>query len=103
MNEKTLAYLCEKLDSIHEIVLELQRKSDKPIREISTNLIKIDEAAIITGYSKIYLYELIHRKSIPYIKKGRSIRFDKGELEDWMRADRPNIFKETIKSLKKKK
>lgn len=98
MENNILEDLYKKIEDIHKIVSTFK---DKQNSNITTDLIKIEDAAIITGYSKIYLYELVHRKTIPFIKKGRAIRFDKNELEDWMRAGRPNIFKETIKSLKK--
>ncbi len=98
MENNILQDLYKKIDDIHKIVSTFKGKQNS---NITTDLIKIEDATIITGYSKIYLYELIHKKSIPFIKRGRSIRFDKNELENWMRAGRPNIFKETIKNLKK--
>jgi len=62
--------------------------------------VKIDEAVKITGYKKGYIYELVFKNAIPYIKIGRSIRFDPEELDTWMRAGRPHILDQTIKSLK---
>jgi len=103
MDEKALNYLRERVDSIFQIVSQLQKNAERPKALVKTNLIKVEDAMIITGYSKIYIYELIHKQAIPFIKRGRSVRFDKEELENWMRAGRPNIFKETIKSLKNKK
>lgn len=64
-------------------------------------LVKIDEAVKITGYKKGYIYELIFKNAIPYLKIGRSIRFDPEELNAWMRAGSPNILDTTIKSFKK--
>lgn len=68
---------------------------------VQPKLVKIDEAVKITGYKKGYIYELIFKNAIPYIKIGRSIRFDPQELDTWMRAGRPHILDSTIKSLKK--
>lgn len=92
------------LQDIYETVQYLKNKIELSDNNkeayIKTNLIKIDDAAKITGYSKNYIYDLIHKKSIPFIKIGRSIRFDCEELEAWVRSGRPDIFAETINRLK---
>ena len=91
-----------KIDKLEKILSNIGKviitqKEDIPIPQ--KNLIKIDEATKITGYRKGYIYELVHRNAIPYIKRGRSVRFDAKELEEWMRAGRPNIIQETIKRI----
>ena len=63
-------------------------------------LIKVDQAAELTGYKRGYIYELIHRNAIPFIKRGRSIRFDPLELEHWMRAGRPSVIQSTINRMR---
>lgn len=99
--DNVLETISQRIEDIYQIVSNLSNKEEKQKNSVETDLVKIEQAAIITGYTKMYLYELVHKKAIPFIKKGRSIRFDKKELEIWMRADRPNIFIETIKSFKK--
>ena len=102
--EKKLEKINEALSQILELLNDLTKKFElleqSKESRISTTLIKIKEAALLTGYSVNYIYDLIHKKSIPYIKIGRSVRFDCNELEAWVRAGRPDVFNETIKSLK---
>lgn len=92
----------QKLDKLEKILSNIgqviiTQKEEVPLKP--KNLIKIDEATKITGYRKGYIYELVHRNAIPYLKRGRSVRFDPIELEEWMRAGRPNIIQETIKRI----
>jgi excisionase family DNA binding protein len=92
-----------KLDRLEKILTNLGEaviQNSEPQTEPTNKLVKIEQAATQTGYKKGYIYELVHRNAIPYIKRGRSVRFDPEELEAWMRADRPNIIQETIKSLR---
>lgn len=75
-----------KLESIEKILIEIKKSGTISITmEPDPKLIKIDEAAIITGYSKKYLYILVHKKIIPFYKRGKAIRFDPETLREWMR------------------
>ena len=92
-----------RLDRLEKILTNLGEaviQNSEPQSQPTNKLVKIEQAAIQTGYKKGYIYELVHRNAIPYIKRGRSVRFDPEELEAWMRAERPNIIQETIKSLR---
>lgn len=48
------------------------------------DVLDIDEAAMMTGYTKAFLYRLTSSKKIPHYKKCRKLYFKKKELEDWM-------------------
>ena len=92
--------LNNRLEHIENMILDLknQKNPTQPIQ--NQKLVKIEEAAIITGYKKGYIYELVFRNTIPFVKRGRSLRFDSDELENWMRAGRPSVIDRTIRSLK---
>ena len=47
-------------------------------------LVRISVASSITGYSVNYLYHLASSGAIPCVKRGRSLRFDVNELQQWM-------------------
>ncbi len=52
-------------------------------------MITIEEAAIITGLSKSWLYKATCNHTIPYYKpNGKTIYFDRGELDSWMKQNR---------------
>ncbi|MGA2534247.1 MAG: excisionase family DNA-binding protein [Candidatus Aminicenantales bacterium] len=41
-------------------------------------------AAAYIGVSTSYLFKLVSRRRIPYIKLGRLVRFDRQQLDRWM-------------------
>lgn len=84
---------------VSDVVNMLQKKSS-PILDtvIDERLVKIERAAEITGYKKGYLYELVCKNAIPYVRVNRSIRFDPVELDKWMRAGRPHILNNLIRN-----
>lgn len=50
--------------------------------------LNISDCALYTGYAVQTLYSMVCRKEIPYYKRGRSVFFDKGDIEKWMRGMR---------------
>lgn len=58
--------------------------------------LNMEEAAMLTGYSKEHLYRLVCKKKIPYYKSdgGRYTFFKKAELESWLLAHRVNTMAE---------
>ena len=70
---------------------------DKKFEELSKKLtsitliqqkeaLDIEDAALLTGLSKAYLYKLCQSNSIPHYKSkgGKKIYFKKSELNEWM-------------------
>ena len=59
-----------------------------PIRKINTSdAIGIEEVAEMTGYEKITIYKLCHRKEIPFFKNkanGKKSQFSRKEIEEWI-------------------
>lgn len=93
----------DRLENLIQSVLTniIPQQTQNHWRESSIpKLIKVDQAAELTGYKRGYIYELIHRNAIPFIKRGRSVRFDPQELEYWMRAGRPNMIQSTINRMR---
>lgn len=93
----------QRLDNIEKKmsdVVDILQKKDPPIadRVIDERLVRIDRAAEITGYKKGYLYELVYKNAIPYVRINRSIRFDPFELDKWMRAGRPHVLNDLIRN-----
>lgn len=56
---------------------------------IQKTVLNIGEVAILTGYSKKYLYKLTSKNKIPHYKPhGKIIYFNRDELEKWMLRNR---------------
>ena len=50
------------------------------------NVLNMDDASLLTGFSKSHLYKLVCAKEIPHFKSrgGKITYFKKEELEQWM-------------------
>lgn len=51
-------------------------------------LFNIEELTQYLSIPKATLYTWTHQKKIPFIKIGRSIRFDKAEIDEWVNLRR---------------
>lgn len=47
----------------------------------------------ITGFKKNYIYDLVKREKIPFYKVNHSVRFDRKEIDLWMRSGRPDLIR----------
>lgn len=54
---------------------------------IAPRWLTIDEASTYTGFAKGTLYHMVSDRRIPFVKKGRSLRFDRAALDEWMEKD----------------
>lgn len=48
-------------------------------------LLTTAEASDYLKMSKRAIYNRVHRRQIPFIKIGKSLRFSKSQLNDWMK------------------
>lgn len=68
------------------------------------DFLSLEEASLYTGFSKSWLYQLCHRRAIPYYKPGgKKTFFKKSDLDNWMMRNRltslDEIAKEKINEL----
>ncbi len=49
-------------------------------------LLRVPEAATMTGLSKSYLYRMVLSGEIPHIKFGRAVRIPFSDLQRWIDA-----------------
>lgn len=52
------------------------------------NVLTLEEASTLTGYSTAHLYRLTSQREIPHYKRQKKLFFDKAELEGWMKGCR---------------
>ena len=61
------------------------------------NVLNIDDVAILTGMSKGYIYQLTHKRIIPFYKPtGKQMYFDRSEIEAWMKRNRYDTDDEIV-------
>jgi len=56
----------------------------------------IDLAEKITGLAKQTIYQLVSKRKIPYMKKGKRLYFSNTELLDWIRSGRKSTIDEIL-------
>jgi len=53
------------------------------------NVLTMEDVSLLTGLSKSHLYKMTCAHQIPYYKpNGKTIYFDRGEVEAWMKQNR---------------
>jgi len=57
-------------------------------RQATNELLTIREAASLLSISVSTLYGWVWQRRIPFVKVGRALRFDKADLERFIRANR---------------
>ena len=60
-------------------------ENDKP------DIIYVDEALALTGYTKKTIYTKVSRSEIPVVSSGRPLTFSRKELNEWMKKGRPTV------------
>lgn len=71
---------------------EIKRYSLLSAKKVLT----LDEAALLTGLTREYIYRLTCSKAIPFYKpNGRRLYFDRSELEAWLKRNRIATTDET--------
>lgn len=61
---------------------ELQIQPQKVTQE--DEFFNIDELSKLIGLTKSTIYGHVHRNTIPFIKKGRMLRFSKNDILNWL-------------------
>lgn len=71
METKTII---KRLDRIEKLLV----RNAKPI-------LTVDDLINYSGYSRSYIYKLVHRKEIPFYKPGgKNLFFKREEINDWL-------------------
>ena len=50
-------------------------------------LMSVKEAAACTGLSPHTIYTMVSERRIPYVKMGRSVKFDEAMLQAWIKQN----------------
>jgi excisionase family DNA binding protein len=59
-----------------------------PVASPRASLGGLDLAVEVTGLKKPTLYALVHRREIPFLKKGKRLYFKREDLEAWIEEGR---------------
>ena len=56
-----------------------------------SDIIYVDQAVALTGYTKKTIYTKVSRLEIPVVSFGRPLTFSRKELNQWIKKGRPSV------------
>ncbi len=88
--ENPFELILERLDRIERKIDNLENFEPK------VELMNVTQLAEYLDLSKATIYGKVHRDDIPYIKKGKRLRFRKNKIDNWLSSGQ-SMTKEDIK------
>jgi excisionase family DNA binding protein len=83
--ELAVEYFADKISTKIEQRLNLPNNSTSSVNDKTEDVIfNINELSSFVGLSKPTIYGHVHRKTIPFIKKGKMLRFSKNDILKWL-------------------
>lgn len=81
-----------------EVRQALREFSQSNIKSNPDNdLLNIQEVAEMLNLAIPSIYGLVHRRQIPYIKRGKKLIFEKSQVEEWLKNGRQKTVYDTDK------
>ncbi len=80
--------LIERMDRVEKLTLLAAK-----------NVLQLDDVVLLTGLSKSWLYKATSAGQIPHYKpNGKTIYFDRKEIEDWLKQNRIGTVDEAVQN-----
>jgi excisionase family DNA binding protein len=92
---KAVSRLLQDVELIKNFILNnpTYTKSE-PVLTTEKDILTVSDVSRILGITIGGVYNLTHKRQIPYFKRGGRIYFDAKELDTWIRTDRRKTIKE---------
>lgn len=72
----------------NEVIIQKLKRIEKFIYALKT-VLNINELVDYTGFSRSYVYKLVHRNEIPYSKpNGGMLFFNRKEIDNWLLSNK---------------
>lgn len=69
----------------NQMILEKLNKLERLITDSTKEIFNIEDLINYTGFSRSYIYKLVHKNVIPYSKpNGKFLFFLKTEIDEWL-------------------
>jgi excisionase family DNA binding protein len=92
--------IVERLARIENLLLEKNSQKAETVPPEQDRVLNIDQAAELLNTTRGQIYQLIHKKKIPYSKRGR-LFFSEKELRMWIQSGRIQTIQEIQDEAKK--
>lgn len=98
----------QRLDRLEYLLLDMKGQGNP--HDPANDLMTISQAADLISLTIPSIYGLVHKRAIPFSKKGKRLYFSKAELLEWIREGRRKTMAEArrdpeqhLKPLKQRK
>ena len=69
----------------NDVILKKLNKLEILIVSTAKQILTVDDLINYTGFSRSYIYKLVHKSIIPYSKpNGKTLFFQKNEIDEWL-------------------
>lgn len=70
------------------LILQKLNQIEKLLIVASKEILNVEELTDYTGFSKSYVYKLVHSNTIPYSKpNGKTLFFEKSKIDQWLKSN----------------
>lgn len=85
-NDKIYLLSSEGIKVLAELITKNIKNELQPTSNATNEdeFFNIDELTKLVGLTKATIYGHVHRKTIPFIKKGKMLRFSKHDILNWL-------------------
>jgi len=85
-NDKIYLLSSEGIKVLAELISKNIKNELQPTSKATKEdeFLNIDELTKLVGLTKPTIYGHVHRKTIPFIKKGKMLRFSKNDILNWL-------------------
>ena len=84
-----------------EIIEEQLALANSSTSELEQDIIYIDDACKLTGYTKTTMYSKVSRFEIPVLGRGKPLTFSRKALQQWIKEGKPCDENDSTKDLKR--
>ena len=91
----------------NEVIIEKLNKLETLLVSSVKQILTVEDLINYTGFSRSYIYKLVHKSIIPYSKpNGKTLFFQKKEIDEWLLQNKSKsisqLEKEAINYINKK-
>jgi len=81
----------EKNMDTNEVIIEKLNKLETLLVSSVKQILTVEDLINYTGFSRSYIYKLVHKSIIPYSKpNGKTLFFQKKEIDEWLLQNKSN-------------
>ena len=81
-------------EMVREQLREFHNSKGETVSKSDQDIIFIDDACELTGYSKPTMYSKISKYEIPVLSRGKPLTFSRKELIEWIRKGKPSVVEQ---------